>query len=129
MFNWFEIIILFDINELLVHDLSNHEMCRYIIVIDDVCNQWVYNNYYFYLNYLINLKVISICWSGEINLETVLDNISLTTNDFKFRNVQYKLLHIILPTNVLGFGLKNLISVTSVMMQHTLYYIIYGYAL
>ena len=37
---------------------------------------------------------------GEINLENVFENISLTTNDFKLRNFQYKLLHRILPTNM-----------------------------
>ena len=37
---------------------------------------------------------------GEINLENVFENISVTTNDFKLRNVQYKLQHRILPTNM-----------------------------
>ena len=37
---------------------------------------------------------------GEINLQNVFEDISLTTNDFKLGNVQYKLLHRILLTNV-----------------------------
>jgi hypothetical protein len=54
---------------------------------------------------VINIDSINslIKWKsevGEINLENVFENISLTTNDFKLRNFQYKLLHRILPTNV-----------------------------
>jgi hypothetical protein len=37
---------------------------------------------------------------GEINLENVFENISMTTNDIKLRNFQYKLQHRILPTNM-----------------------------
>jgi hypothetical protein len=37
---------------------------------------------------------------GEINLQNVFEDISLTTNDFKLGNFQYKLLHRILLTNV-----------------------------
>ena len=46
---------------------------------------------------------------GEINLENVFENISLTTNDFKLRNFQYKILHRILPTNkfLVKIGIKE----------------------
>ena len=37
--------------------------------------------------------------AGEIKLKKVFDNISLTRNDIKLRNLQHTLPHIILPTN------------------------------
>ena len=41
--------------------------------------------------------------------ENVFENISLTTNDFKLRNFQYKILHRILPTNkfLVKIGIKE----------------------
>jgi hypothetical protein len=63
---------------------------------------------------VINIDSINrlIKWKsevGEINLENVFENISLTTNDFKLRNFQYKLLDRILPTNVflIKIGIKE----------------------
>jgi hypothetical protein len=37
--------------------------------------------------------------AGEIKLKKVFDNISLTRNDIKLRNLQHTLPYIILPTN------------------------------
>jgi hypothetical protein len=70
-------------------------------------------------------------FSNDYLLEDVFDNISLTTNDIKLRNVQHKPLHNILSTNIflwLRYGLHNLISTTSVMKPQTQCYTIFGYA-
>ena len=68
----------------------------------------------FKLKDVVNIDSINslIKWKsevGEINLENVFENISLTTNDFKLRNFQYKLLDRILPTNVflIKIGIKE----------------------
>jgi hypothetical protein len=37
---------------------------------------------------------------GDINLENIFENISMTTNDIILRNFQYKLQHKILTTNM-----------------------------
>ena len=39
-------------------------------------------------------------FSNDYLLEEVCDNISLTTNDIKYKNVQHKPLHNILPANL-----------------------------
>ena len=48
------------------------------------------------LSFVIDPSVVS----NDYLLEDVFDNISLTTNDIKLRNVQHKPLHSILPTNI-----------------------------
>ena len=70
-------------------------------------------------------------FSNDYLLEDGFDNISLTTNDIKLRNVQHKPLHNILPTNIfflLRYALHNLISITSVMKPQTQCYTMFGYA-
>ena len=48
------------------------------------------------LSFIIDLSV----FSSDYLLEDVFDNIYLTTNNIKLRNVQYKPLCRILPTNI-----------------------------